>query len=182
MRPASPTVKFTYEDVRLFPDDRKRHELIDGEHYVTPSPRLKHQAIVGNLYWLIRSFLTDHYVSPLDVVLSRIDVVEPDLLYVANDQQDMLTESNISGPPALVVEVLSSSTRRRDETLKLELYGRMGVREYWIVDPDLETLTVYRARDDRFARIGELSLEANDALSSPMFPGLDLPLSSVFRG
>ena len=115
-------------------------------------------------------------------MLSSIDVVEPDLLYVANDQQDILTESNVSGPPSLVVEVLSSSTRRRDETLKLELYGRMGVREYWIVDPDLETFTVYRAADDRFARIGELSIEANDALSSPMFPGLALPLSSVFRG
>src|ERR1700745_1340146 len=88
MKPTGSGVKLTYEDFVLFPDDGKRHELIDGEHYVSPSPRLKHQVIVGNLYFLIRTWLDAHpvgqiYLSPLDVVMSDHDVVEPDLLFVS---------------------------------------------------------------------------------------------------
>src|SRR5437773_5438028 len=89
MRPASPGVKLTYEDFLLFPDDGKRHELIDGEHYVTPSPNIRHQRIIGNLYFLIRVWLESHpigqiFLSPLDVVFSDFDVVDPDLLYLSN--------------------------------------------------------------------------------------------------
>ncbi len=91
VRPASPGVKLTYDDFVLFPDDGKRHELIDGEHYGTPSPNLKHQRICGNLYWLIRSYLELHrigqvYFAPFDVVFSNFDVVEPDLLYLSNER------------------------------------------------------------------------------------------------
>ncbi len=185
IRPTQPGCKLTYADFLLFPDDGKRHELIDGAHYVTPSPKLKHQAIVGNLYWLIRSFLTDHpignaYLSPLDVVLSDIDVVEPDLLFVASEQLDILTERNVSGPPTLVVEVLSESTRRRDETLKMKLYERMGVREYWMVDPEAETVNVYRAAAERFERVCALSVETNDSLTTPALPGRSLALAAIF--
>ena len=187
-RPTQPGFKLTYADFLLFPDDGKRHELIDGAHYVTPSPKLKHQAIVGNLYWLIRSFLTDHpigniYLSPLDVVLSDIDVVEPDLLFVACDQRDILTERNVAGPPTLVVEVLSQSTRHRDETLKLKLYERMGVREYWIVDPEGDAVRVYRPASDTadaFERVNQLSVEARDSLSTPLLPGLAISLAAIF--
>ncbi len=81
---------------------------------------------------------------PLDTVLSPWDVVEPDLLFVAADQLDILTEPNVQGAPALVVEVLSPSTRRRDLGIKRQLYDRGGVREYWVVDPKGRDLTVYR--------------------------------------
>ena len=81
---AKPGVKLTYDDFLLFPDDGKRHELIDGEHYVTPSPNTKHQQISGNLHCLIRSWLEAHpigrvFYAPFDVVFSHFDVVEPDL-------------------------------------------------------------------------------------------------------
>ena len=76
-------VKLTYDDFLLFPDDGKRHELIDGEHYVTPSPNIRHQTILGNLYFLIRTWLEQHpvgraFMAPLDVVFTQFDVVEPD--------------------------------------------------------------------------------------------------------
>src|SRR4026207_2058372 len=85
-------VKLTYDDFVLFPDDGKRHELIDGEHYVTPSPNLKHQAISRNLLTSIGSYLRNHpvgrtYAAPLDVVFSHFDVVEPDLLFVAETRR-----------------------------------------------------------------------------------------------
>lgn len=78
-------VKLTYDDFLLFPDDGRRHELIDGEHYVTPSPNTRHQAVLGNLHFLIRSWLERHpvgrvFFAPFDVVFTRFDVVEPDLL------------------------------------------------------------------------------------------------------
>src|SRR6185503_4736947 len=97
MRPASPSVKLTYDDFLLFPDDGQRHELIDGEHYVTPSPSRVHQRIVGNLHFALRSYLEAHpigeiFLAPFDVVFSDFDVVEPDLLYVSNERRrDILT-------------------------------------------------------------------------------------------
>src|ERR1044071_5543442 len=91
MIPGSSGVKLTYDDFLLFPDDGKRHELIDGEHYVTPSPIRKHQQILGNLHWLIRAYLEQRpigrvFMAPFDVIFSRYDVVEPDLLYLSNER------------------------------------------------------------------------------------------------
>jgi Uma2 family endonuclease len=86
VRAASPLLKLTYDDFVQFPDDGKRHELIDGEHYVTPSPSIAHQRVSGRLYLLIGTWLEEHpvgqlFYAPLDVVFSEFDVVEPDLLY-----------------------------------------------------------------------------------------------------
>ena len=88
MNPASPRMKLTYDDYLLFPDDGKRHELIDGEHFVTPTPILRHQAIAGRLHLLIAIYLKAQpigrvFFAPLDVILSRFDVVE--LSRVAGD-------------------------------------------------------------------------------------------------
>ena len=178
-------VKLTYEDLVLFPDDGKRHELIDGEHYVTASPNLKHQVIVRNLIGLLWSFLRDKTVgsvfgAPLDVLFSEFDVVEPDLLFVTNERRKVLTAKNIQGAPDLVVEVGSPSTRRRDELIKHRLYERFGVSEYWVVDPDLDLIKVYRLTDGRYARVAELTLAAGDVLATPLLPGLELPLTEIF--
>jgi hypothetical protein len=83
----TPSVKFTYEDFLNFPDDGKRHEIIDGEHYVTPSPNTKHQRVAMRLSLVLAGCLNAHplgevFAAPFDVVFSDLDVVEPDLLYV----------------------------------------------------------------------------------------------------
>ena len=140
MRSLSPQsdTRLSYDDWVLFPDDGKRHEIIDGEHYVTPSPNVRHQEIVIRLAAEIVAYLKANpgvgrvFVAPLDVVLSRHDVVEPDLLVVTADQTTIVTEKNIQGPPALVVEVLSKGTRKRDAQTKRRLFERTGVREYWL--------------------------------------------------
>jgi len=180
-------VKLTYDDFVLFPDDELRHELIDGEHYVTPSPNDKHQTLLGNLYLLIGLWLRSQpigkvWLAPFDVVFSRSDVVEPDLLYISNERKArILTAANVQGTPELVVEIGSPSTRRRDETVKRDLYERAGVSEYWFVDPERDVVRVYRRDRDRFARPVELSLEAADVLTTPLLQGLELPLSEIFR-
>jgi Uma2 family endonuclease len=185
VRPA-PDVKLTYDDFLLFPDDGKRHELIDGEHYVTPSPNTRHQRISGRLHLLIGNWLEAHpvgqlFYAPFDVVFSNFDVVEPDLLYMSNARAtEILTVKHVSGVPELVIEIGSPGTRKRDETLKRRLYERTGVTEYWVVDPDLDAIRVYRRSTEGFDRPFELSAEAGDVLSTPLLAGLEIPLARVF--
>jgi Uma2 family endonuclease len=181
-------VKLTYDDFVLFPDDGLRHELIDGEHYVTPSPNTKHQTILVNLLLLIAPWVRAHaagkvWLAPFDVVLSPSDVVEPDLLYMSNERSaQILTNANVQGPPELVVEIGSPSTRRRDETIKRALYERVGVSEYWFVDAEADMVRVYRRLNGgRFARPEQLSLRAGDELTTPLLEGLVLPLAEIFR-
>ena len=186
VRATSPRVKLTYDDFLLFPDDGKRHELIDGEHYVTPSPNMRHQAISGNLYFLLRGWLEQHpigriFYAPFDVVFTQFDVVEPDLLYMSNGRAaDVLTAKHVSGVPELVVEIGSPGTRKRDETIKRRLYERSGVSEYWVVDPDLDAIRVYRLEGGQFGRPREFSTEAGDELTTPLLDGLTIPLARVF--
>jgi len=183
----NPGVKLTYDDFVLLPDDGMRHELIDGEHYVTPSPNMKHQRVSGNLHWLIRRHLETHpvgevFYAPFDVVLSRFDVVEPDLLYMSRERAaQVLTSKNVQGAPELVIEIASPGTRKRDETIKRRLYERMGVTEYWVVDPEVDTIRVYRLMGSAYAPADELSLEAGDVLKTSLLPGLELPLGHVFK-
>ena len=186
MRPATPCVKLTYDDFVLFPDDGQRHELIDGVHYVTPSPARKHQAIVWNLTVLVGNYLLEHpagraFSAPFDVVFSEFDVVEPDLLFVSSARHEVLTAKHVRGAPDLVVEIGSPATRKRDETIKRRLYERFGVSEYWVIDPDKESVYVYRRTGEVYARVAELTLERQEVLTTPLLAGLDLPLDRIFR-
>jgi len=187
VNPPGSRVKLTYDDFLLFPDDGQRHELIDGEHHVTPSPNIRHQLILGNLHFLIRGWLEHSkagvvFMAPLDVVFTRFDVVEPDVLYLSNARaKAVLTAANVQGVPELVIEIGSPSTRRRDETIKKQLYEREGVSEYWVVDPDLDAIRVYAREGERFGRARELSVEAGDVLTTPLLESLELRLADVFR-
>jgi Uma2 family endonuclease len=187
VKPASPGVKLTYDDFLLFPDDGQRHELIDGEHYVTPSPNTKHQRVSGNLHLLIGSWLEIHQVgrvfyAPYDVVFSNFDVVEPDLLYLSNERMaEVVTPQHVRGAPEIVIEIGSPGTRKRDETIKKRLYERSGLSEYWVIDPELDVVRVYRRGEEEFGRAIELSSEADDSLTTPLLPGLEMPLRRIFR-
>ncbi len=182
----NPDVKFTYEDYLLFPDDGRRHELIDGDHFVTPAPRTKHQRVSGNLFSILHvSFQQTQvghvFAAPTDVVLSDMDVVQPDLLFISTARAAIITEKHIQGAPDVVVEILSETTRRTDEIIKRKLYERYRVPEYWIVDPELETVKVYRMTEQGYQRTAELSKESGDVLTTPLLPDLHIPLTVVFE-
>src|SRR5713226_6636002 len=167
--------RLTYDDYCLLPNDGKRYEIIDGELFVTPSPRTAHQKIVTRLTRFQSAFAEDAnlgevFVAPFDVVFSNFDIVEPDLLYISRERRDVLTDTHVQGAPDLAVETLSPGSRRTDEIKKRDLYTRF-VREYWIVDPELETTKVYRQVEGAFARVAELSAEADDTLATPLLPG-----------
>lgn len=178
-------MKLTYDDLVLFPDDGKRHEIIDGVHYVTPSPNMKHQVVAGNLYLALGNYLKTQpigvvFFAPFDVLFSLFDVVEPDLLYISRARRDVLTEKNVQGAPDLVVEILSPGTRKRDTTLKGTLYERGGVQEYWVVDPRLDRIRVFRRAADGFVSAAELLASSNDVLTTPLLPGFSVTLAAVF--
>ena len=187
MAPQNRGVKLTYDDYVLFPDDGQRHELIDGEHYVTPSPNTKHQRVLASLHLMIGGWLEEHrtgqvFFAPFDVVFTDFDVVEPDLLYMSNERAaTVITPKHVRGAPELVVEIGSRGTRKRDQTIKPRLYERAGVTEYWFVDPEVDVVRVYRRAGPRFAPAFALSREAGDVLTTPLLTGLDLPLTRIFR-
>jgi Uma2 family endonuclease len=149
---------------------------------VVPAPSIRHQVISRNLgirLWehVDASGLGEVVWAPTDVVLSPESVVQPDILFVSNERRGIITEPNVSGAPDLVVEILSPGTAERDRELKLNLYARYGVREYWIVDPEDETVEVME-----FGSEGPLDVRRYDAgsVESRLLPGLSVTLDDIF--
>jgi Uma2 family endonuclease len=176
------SLRFTYEDYARLPDDR-RYEVIDGELFLTPAPTPYHQLVKQR----IEQFLLEHVESrglgqvldaPCDVVLSRFDVLQPDIFFVSSGRLAVIGEKYISDAPDLVVEVLSPGTRKRDRVFKSKRYARFGVREMWIADPDKKTIEVHVNAEKSFRR--EALYAGDDVLLSPLLPGLEVPLARVF--
>jgi Uma2 family endonuclease len=180
--------KLTYKDYEQFPDDGQRHELIDGEHVVTPAPELGHQQVLRRLFLAVNGAVEagpggELIFAPMDVILSDHDVLQPDLLWVSPARSALL-QRWVHGAPDLAVEVLSPSSRRTDELRKRRRYELFGVTELWIVDPDVEVVRVYRRPPgaEVFERPVQLAAERSDLLTTPMLPSLSLPVASLFAG
>ena len=180
----SARVLLTYDDYAALPDDGHRYELYEGELVMTPSPRTRHQVVVGNLHVLIAEHVRRHglgevFVSPIDVILSRISVLQPDLVYVEAARLGIVTERAIEGAPTLVVEVLSPSTNRRDRGAKQALYARYDVVHYWIADAAAQTVEGLRLRDGAYETVGRLAGATPAAL--PPLTELPLDPAAVWR-
>jgi Uma2 family endonuclease len=178
------STKFTYEDLKLIPPDRNRYEIVDGELFVSPAPRTLHQIIVVNLLTTLNLYVRQHrlgrvFVAPYDVVFGIGTVLEPDVLFVSNARLHYIGEDNLSGPPDLAVEVISESTKRLDREIKLKQYALYGVSEYWLVDPEGNTVDVHRLKEGEYELAERLGFR--DTLTSPLFPGLKLPVASLWE-
>ena len=180
--------RWTYSDLVALPEDRLRHELIDGEHFVTPSPNTAHQTILKRLVVILNAYadrrgIGEVLFAPFDVKLSAYTVLVPDLLFFTADRfAGAVNEKHATAAPDLVVEILSPSTRRRDVGRKRDVYDREGVREYWVVDPAAESVTVLRrpAEDGGLVAVGVHTAWKKSVLQSPLFPGLKIRLTEVF--
>ena len=138
---------WTYEDLQSLPADGNRYEIIDGDLVVSPSPAFWHQEVLKRIFLVLQRALEETgvarvYFAPLDVILSPTRVVVPDLLVVREERRSILEAHGAVAAPDLIVEVLSPSNIRHDRVTKRRFYARNGVREYWIVDPDAETIEV----------------------------------------
>ena len=179
--------KLTYEDYLNIPGD-DRYELINGELILVGSPNRDHQTVDASLGARLYFFVEDRdlgrvYHAPFDVLLTdpdgSLNVVQPDLIFVSREREDIITLANIQGAPDLLVEILSPSTRRLDMTTKLELYARHGVKEYWIADPEARAIAVMLLQDGQYETVGEYGLQ--DILTSPTLEGFSVSLDTIFR-
>ncbi len=182
MATPSQAIKLTYEDYCNTPDD-ERYELLDGELFMTPAPRVRHQRAIRKLSGQLDLFVEEHtlgeiFFSPCDVVLSETDVVQPDLLFVSNERAHIVTEDNVQGAPDLTIEVLSPATADRDLTGKRALYAKHGIQEYWIVDTDARTVTVLLLDGASFAEIGVCA--EGQTLASPTLAGFTIDPDTIF--
>lgn len=184
---AGSSLKLGYADLLAFPEDGKRHELIDGEHYVSAAPTLRHQVVLRNLFLALHDFvgprlLGELFFAPVDVLLSDHDVVEPDLVYVRHERLAILETRFVRGAPDLAVEVISPSSRKVDAGVKRRAYEKFGFGEYWLVDPDAETVEFFRGGGEWREPATRLSRAAGpQTLVSPLFPGLVLTLDQIFE-
>jgi Uma2 family endonuclease len=179
------SIKLTYDDYLVLPDDGRRYQIIDGELYVNPAPVTKHQIVALKLAGRLDAFVEEHslgqvMIAPVDVLLSVTDIVQPDILFVSRERQAIITDANVKGAPDLVIEILSDSTRKLDEISKRQRYEWAGVSEYWIVDPMVEVVRIYRRGAAGFERAAEVSVETGGALTSPLLPGLSLDIAAIF--
>jgi Uma2 family endonuclease len=177
---AGPPIKLGYEEYLVLPDDGRRHEIVDGAHHVSPAPRPWHQTVSRRLQFALYSQLEltgrgQVFDAPIDVILGPHDIVQPDLVYLTAEQAALVTDRAIEGAPALVVEILSASTRRHDVLVKAPLYLRHGVGRYWIVDPDLDRVEGFVNRGAAWEQEFEVS-----APSTLAALGASVDLAAVF--
>lgn len=178
--------RLTYDDLESIPQERPgdRHELIDGELIVSPSPVPVHQIIVRNLTIRLGLHVETGNLgtlipSPIDVKFSPDNVLIPDLIFIAGDRPDAVGEKAILAAPDLVVEILSPGTRRRDLGVKRALYARFRVPEYWIVDPGARIVTGLTIAEGGYEQV---PVGEGGMIESRVLPGLKLSLEQVFAG
>jgi Uma2 family endonuclease len=177
-------IVLTYADLVAMPADGKRYELHEGEIYMTAAPRPRHQQVVGNLYFILtahvrRLGLGEVFLSPIDVILADVTVVEPDLVFLEAARLARVSDRAIEGPPTLAIEVLSPSTAAADRGVKLQLSAKYGVPHYWLVDPDAGLIETYRLAGPSYEAGPRLDGPTPAAL--PPFPDLLLDPASVWR-
>ena len=173
---------YTYADYLLTPDD-ERYELIEGELIMAPAPIPRHQLISAYFVMFLAPFVRNNglgwiFPAPIDVHLSDTNLLQPDILFVSNERERIIGETNIQGAPDLVIEIASTRTQEHDRTVKRELYERFGVLEYWMVDHVEEAVEVLRLENGKFMSVGVYG--RTDTLTTPLLLGLVIDLNEIF--
>ena len=169
---------YTTEEVRRFPDDRLRYEVIRGELFVTPAPGTPHQRAVRELCATLQSYLATHDLgealpAPFEVEFTEDSAVQPDVIVMLPPQQQRLTAQRLYGPPALVIEIVSYSSKRTDRLQKRQLYQEEGVAEYWVVDLEQRHVERWRPGDTAPDLVSGELVWHSDARTPPLT--LELP-------
>ncbi len=157
------SLRFTYEDYLLLPEDR-RYEVVDGELFLTPAPTPYHQLVAKRLGFLLDAHVQHEragevFIAPCDVVLSRFDVLQPDVFFIAAARLSIIGEKYI-------------------QVAKARQYAKFGVREMWIADPRARTIEIFGRSPQGFRR--EAVYAGADVLRTPILPGLGIALDKVF--
>ena len=175
--------KYTYQDYLNLPDDGKRCEVINGELVMTPAPNIIHQTVLVNLINELKNFLNKEksgkmLCAPTDVKLSDSNVVQPDIIFISQDNSYIIRENNVDGAPDLIIEILSPGTAYYDLIEKKEIYESFEVKEYWIVDPKKRRVEIYKNVNQQFELIQKLELEG--IVKSLVIKGFEVSLQNIF--
>lgn len=154
--------RWTYKDYAAIPEDGHRYEVVNGVLYMSPSPNVWHQNIVGEIFAYLRDYVRANrlgraFIAPLDVELSYGNVVQPDVFVLLNEHFNRITNSRIIGAPDLVIEVASPSTARHDLRTKLDAYTSARVPEYWVVNAEAQTVELLVLEHDTYISLGVFS-------------------------
>jgi Uma2 family endonuclease len=184
MSPHRSELKITYEEYHELPETGPRYQLIDGELIMSPAPNTRHQEIVlliasALLVFVKKSGLGRVFVSPIDVILSTFDVLQPDIIFISNARRKIIAPEGIRGVPDLCIEVLSKKTRKIDLGVKKKLFAEHGVIEFWVVDPEENWIDVYHLQKDADSPVRRL--DATATLATDLIPGFSLPLAEIFK-
>ncbi|SFH14952.1 Endonuclease, Uma2 family (restriction endonuclease fold) [Desulfotomaculum arcticum] len=175
---------YTYDDY-LKIDDDNRYELIGGELILVPAPKTIHQRIIRRLIKYLGDFVDGNnmgevLLAPTDVLLSEKEKPQPDIFFISKERLNIIKEQHIAGAPDLVIEILSPSTASRDRVEKSKMYYTHGVKEYWLVDPEIETAEILTPGEKYWQIDGTYNNKAT--LHSPFLTGLEINLKDIFAG
>jgi Uma2 family endonuclease len=174
----------TYEIYAAMPDDGQRYEIVDGSmELMSSGPSTTHQAISGELEFVLKQSCRSEYMiydAPLDVILSEMNVLQPDIIMIHRSRLHIVTERGIEGSPDLVVEILSPGSRKKDKVIKMRTYAQHGIHEYWIVDSITRTLEQYQLDDSGLYELRNL-FEGNDKVTSDKLPCVAFVIGDMFR-
>jgi len=181
------TLRWTSADLALLPDDGKRYEIIEGDLYVSRQPQTGHQLACGEIFAALNGWNdatgAGSVIFAPGLILDEEDDVVPDVVWISSQRLAFALEKDghLHAAPELVVEVLSpgSTNVRRDREIKLKLYARHPVSEYWIVDWRSRTVDVFR-RDGPILQLHETA-SVTDILESPVLPGFHYSVADFFR-
>ncbi len=176
-------IVLTYDDYCVLPNDRNRYEILDGELSVTPAPATKHQIALGNLHRILSIHVLASrsgrlLLAPTDLILPPTTVGQPDLIFIAKDRSQVLTQRGVEGAPTLVVEILSPTTQANDRQTKAQLYAKYAVPHYWLIDPDKQTLEAYALAGAQYNLVSQA--QSGDLFTSAVFPGLSFQINELW--
>ncbi|WP_394995277.1 Uma2 family endonuclease [Emticicia sp.] len=175
----------TYEDyVKLTPPDSGNFELLNGRIFFMASPKPSHQEISSllNTYlgiYIISNKLGKLFAAPMDVVFSEHDTFQPDLLFITKERLNIIGENKIEGTPDLVVEILSPSNDNNEMSYKKHIYESTGVKEYWLINVEKQTLTLYKQIDNELR--WQKDIQKNEVLKSEVIKDFELDLSKIYE-
>ena len=176
----------TIADLDAMPDDGNLYELIEGELLVSRAHGLTHQSVSGNLFVSIKNYLSENPIGQVwttpGVIFSESSGVIPDIVFVSSERrEEIVSGERITGPPDLIIEIVSpgAENERRDRVAKRQIYGKYGVKEYWVVNPEKRAIEVFLLAGQTLKL--QNSLGEQDELTSSVMPGFSCKVAGIFR-
>jgi Uma2 family endonuclease len=176
----------TIADLDAMPDDGNRYELFEGEIFVSRAPSLSHQRVLINLAALIKNYLEQNPIGEVlptpGVIFDDFNGAIPDIVFISNQQVSNIgSEERIREAPELIIEIVSpgKENARRDREVKRQIFGKHGVKEYWIADPEARNLEIYRLAKRTLKLVATLADE--DEIITAILPGFSCKVNQIFR-